>query len=404
MTEPAIDVAGVSKRYPRLGAEHPTTLKRAIIGGLRNIRASEWFWVLHEVDLRVPAGRIVGVIGRNGAGKSTLLRLVGGVGRPDSGAIRTRGRIGALLELGREFQPDLTGRENARLSGIIAGMTRRDAMQAIPRIVEFAELADFIDSPLRVFSSGMQARLAFAIATQIHSEVLLVDEVLAVGDANFRERCIAWLRQFRSDGGATLLVSHEPAAVRSLCDDVVWIDHGRVLAIGPAPEIVGRYMRASTEAGRPPTPAAGVAEQTAGGATLRLNDNRFGTQEGVIRDVVLLDQWGSVTGVITHHGELRVSLHASRSGNLGVRILRRADELSCIDTSVQVPSAGRVSLALSRIDLTPGEYAVSVGLYSADWQTTYDFHHAAYPLLVAGSDGGPREAVVDPPVTWHVEP
>ena len=192
---------------------------------------------------------MVGVIGPNGAGKSTLLRLIGGVGRPDEGRVKTRGQIGALLDLGAGFHPDLTGRENVFVSGVIGGLTRREVVERFDAIVAFSELEEFIDCPLRTYSSGMQMRLAFAVAVHVEPEVLLIDEVLSVGDLSFQTKSFERITYFKAKGCTIIFVSHNHKAVRELCDEALWLNCGRLMARGPAGLVVDQYV-AATEAGQ----------------------------------------------------------------------------------------------------------------------------------------------------------
>src|SRR5438132_13144083 len=214
----AIIVQNLSKQFRRYHSDRPWTLQEAFLQGLRRMKPAEYFWALHEVSFSIAYGRMVGVIGPNGAGKSTLLRLIGGVGRPDKGTIRVHGQIGALLDLGTGFHPELTGRENVFVSGVIAGLTRREVAQRFDSIVAFAELQQSIDSPLRTYSSGMQMRLAFAVAIHTEPEILLIDEVLAVGDLAFQRKCLQRIAQFKAEGCTILLVSHDATLIQQLCD------------------------------------------------------------------------------------------------------------------------------------------------------------------------------------------
>jgi ABC-type polysaccharide/polyol phosphate transport system ATPase subunit len=206
----------------------------------RNMRFRE-FMALNHVDLQVQDGEILGIIGRNGAGKSTLLKVISRVLVPTEGRLRIRGRVSPLLELGAGFHPELTGRENVFLNGTLLGHTRREIESHLDEIIEFAELGDFIDAPLRTYSSGMTARLGFSVATSWKPEILILDEVLAVGDEAFRNKCQVRMEQYRDHGTTTLIVTHDSHTVQTLCSRAVWLDHGRVRAIGPAPEIVELY-------------------------------------------------------------------------------------------------------------------------------------------------------------------
>jgi lipopolysaccharide transport system ATP-binding protein len=242
----AINVQGVSRAYRRYNADRPWTWQEVLVRGWRRLWPAETFWALREVSFTIAPGRMVGVIGHNGAGKSTLLRLMGGVGQPDAGRIEVHGRLGALLELGAGFHPELTGRENAIINGVISGLTKAEVARQFDSIVSFAELEDFIDSPLRTYSSGMIMRLAFAVAAHIEPEVLLIDEVLGVGDLAFQEKCLQRIEEFKSSGCTILLVSHNTDEVEQLCDEALWLRGGRLVAHGPAREVVKGYVNEMT--------------------------------------------------------------------------------------------------------------------------------------------------------------
>ena len=240
-----IRVEGVGKTFRRYHLDRPATIQEAMAKGFRGwrrMRTAETFWGLRDVSFSVPAGRTVGIIGHNGSGKSTLLRLIGGVGRPDVGTAAVDGYVGALLDLGAGFHPDLTGRENAILAGILNGLTKRQILERMDEIVAFAEVEDALENPIRTFSSGMQMRLAFSVAVHTNPDVMLIDEVLTVGDVAFQQKCLARLNEIRAAGCTILLVSHDGDDVVDFCDDAVWLDHGRLMAQGPSKDIVGRYL------------------------------------------------------------------------------------------------------------------------------------------------------------------
>jgi lipopolysaccharide transport system ATP-binding protein len=234
----------VGKMYRYYHPDRPKKLKHLIASGRRKLAPAGQYWALRNLNLTVEAGQMVGVIGHNGAGKSTLLRLVGGVGRPNEGRIVTHGRIGALLDLGAGCHRDLTGRDNVFLSGVIDGLTRRQVADRFDAIVAFAELEEFIDNPLRTYSSGMQMRLAFAVAVHTHPDILLIDEVLSVGDAAFQQKCLKAIREYKANGCAVLLISHEMEQIRELCDEVYWLSQGETVAHGPAEQICAQYTEA----------------------------------------------------------------------------------------------------------------------------------------------------------------
>lgn len=238
--KPVIVLNNVSVRY-RAPDQMIGTFKEYAIQLLkRNVRFKE-FNALNDVNLQVNEGEILGIIGRNGAGKSTLLKVISRVLIPTEGRVRIRGMVSPLLELGAGFHPELTGLENIFLNGTLLGHSRREIEARLADIIEFAELGAFIDSPLRTYSSGMIARLGFSVATTWKPEILILDEVLSVGDEAFRHKCQLRMEQYRNEGSTTLLVTHDSSTVESLCSRAVWLDHGLIKAIGPSKEIVSLY-------------------------------------------------------------------------------------------------------------------------------------------------------------------
>lgn len=204
-------------------------------------RKKERFFALKHVTFQVNPGESMAVVGPNGAGKSTLLSLIAGLSQPDEGAVIVNGRVAALLELGAGFHPDLTGAENVRLNALLLGLTRKRTRELFDEIVDFAEIGDFISEPLRTYSSGMMMRLAFSVAINVNPEILLVDEVLAVGDAAFQEKCFERVRQFRRSGKTLLCVSHASGMVQKLCDRALWLDHGSIVMTGAISEVMEAY-------------------------------------------------------------------------------------------------------------------------------------------------------------------
>lgn len=244
-TAPPIEVHDLAKKYV-VSHARPTTFKDAFIQRITHATIEkEQFWALKGVSFSVQPGEAVGIIGPNGSGKSTLLGLMGRVLRPTSGTMNIRGRISILMEAGIGFHEDMTGLENIYLSGAILGMRRREIANRIDEIVEFAGIHEFIDSPVRMLSSGMYMRLGFAVAIHLSPDILLVDEVLAVGDERFQHKCRARLKEFRDGGGAVVFVSHRMAEVQWLCDRVIWIADGLIVREGPADQIVKAYMEAN---------------------------------------------------------------------------------------------------------------------------------------------------------------
>ncbi|MFM8861450.1 MAG: polysaccharide ABC transporter ATP-binding protein [Acidimicrobiia bacterium] len=235
----AIDVQDVSKRF-RLYTERPGSLKELFTRFGRP--TYEEFWAVRDVSLTVEEGTVHGLIGHNGCGKSSLLRMIAGIHTPTSGKVVTAGRISALLELGAGFHPELTGRENIYLNASILGMNRKQTDARLDRIVEFSGLSEFIDSPVKHYSSGMFVRLGFSVAVHVEPRILLVDEVIAVGDEEFQRRCLDHLRDLRAQGVTIVMVTHSMGVVQSMCDTATWMDHGRVVRTGPPSEVVSDYL------------------------------------------------------------------------------------------------------------------------------------------------------------------
>ena len=239
---PVIILDNICVRYRAPEAKFGTFKEYAIQLLKRNVKFRE-FNALSNVSLQVNEGEILGIIGRNGAGKSTLLKVISRVLIPTEGRVRIRGKVSPLLELGAGFHPELTGRENVFVNGTLLGHTRREIEDQLPDIMDFAELDAFIDSPLRTYSSGMVARLGFAVATSWQPEILILDEILSVGDEAFQQKCKMRMAKYRDAGTTILLVTHDADTVQDLCQRAVWLDHGEVHAIGHAVEVVNKYRQ-----------------------------------------------------------------------------------------------------------------------------------------------------------------
>ena len=406
----AVIVEGLGKRFDRRGPDRPTSFKEAFVTGRLRTPAQP-FWGLRDISFSVPAGRTVGIVGKNGAGKSTLLRLIGEVYRPDEGRVSVHGRIGALLDLGAGLSDELTGRENIFLAGVVAGMTRAEVRSRFEEIVTFAELDDVIDDPIRRYSSGMRMRLAFAVAAHIDPAILLIDEVLAVGDAQFQRKCLERIGQFKKKGCTVLIVSHDASQVCALCDEAILLRQGRMLAHGPTSGVMDKY-EALVE-GRTETLSRAEFPDVAlpSGRRLVLGVNRSGNQQVQIKAVRLLNRGGVSTNCILSGDGLTVELtYVAKQpaiSPLASVTVHLPDGMAVYDTNTSVAGLelntlsgeGVIRLHVERLDLAGGDYFVNVGLYGQDWDFTYDHHAQAYPLEVLG----PRTAkgVMAPPCRWE---
>ncbi|MDI6858507.1 MAG: ABC transporter ATP-binding protein [Dehalococcoidia bacterium] len=240
-----ITLEHVSKRY-YLRSQRPTELKTALLHLpsflQRSDRGRRPFWALDDISFSVRRGESLGVIGPNGSGKSTLLKIIADLAAPTKGKVTVNGRISALLELGAGFHPQITGRENAILNAVLLGLSRKEAEERLPEIIDFSELHDFIDQPMRTYSSGMYIRLGFAVAVHVKADVLLVDEVLAVGDTQFQQKCFDHIEKLRRDGVTIVVVSHDLGAVTRFCDRAILLQHGRLQIDGPSQPVVHEYL------------------------------------------------------------------------------------------------------------------------------------------------------------------
>jgi lipopolysaccharide transport system ATP-binding protein len=406
MMTPAIFVEGLGKRYNRYHAEKPITIMEAALAGLRRLKPVESFWALRDVSFTVAPGEMIGAIGKNGAGKSTLLQLIGGVGCADEGRIQVNGRIGALLDLGSGFSPDLTGRENAYIMAVVAGLNRREVSRRFDSIVNFAELEDFIDNPLRTYSTGMQMRLAFAVAIHTDPDVLLVDEFLSVGDLAFQAKCLQQIQQLKAEGCAIVWVSHDVDRVAQLCDRALWLRNGQVVAYGEPRIIAGQYsseMRSQTRKLTPKRPP----ELSSSGRELNVNENRFGSLEVEIKRVSLFPE-----ATIRSSDPLQVEIEYFASQAIAHPVfsvtISREDNQICVDTNTsntplplsQIEGKGCIQIEFDRLDLNEGEYFVDVGVYEQNWSHAYDYHWHVYPLIVQTKT--PGKGLLNPPHHWHI--
>ena len=291
MSTPAISVDGVSK-YFRLYHEKNQYLKSTLLHGRRS-RYDE-FWALKDVSFDISYGSTFGIIGANGSGKSTLLKCLAGILTPDRGSVTMNGRVAALLELGAGFHPDLSGIENIFLNGSILGMTRKEMQKSIEEIIDFAGLGEFIDTPVKNYSSGMVVRLGFSVAINVDPEILLIDEVLAVGDANFQRKCLEKIEDFRADGKTVVIVSHGVSEVARLCDQVAWIQKGELERLGEPYEVVSQYMGETR--------------------TLRKNvegeiGKRWGEGEIEVEKIQLLDEEGNDSTLFQTSRRMTIRIH-----------------------------------------------------------------------------------------------
>lgn len=404
----AVDAKGLAKAY-RIYPSPGSRLKQMLFRGRRKFYHE--FWALHDISFTVAKGECVGFLGKNGSGKSTLLQMIAGTLEPTHGSCLVSGRVSALLELGAGFNPEFTGRENVILNGALLGISADEMKRKLPSILDFSELGDFIDQPVKTYSSGMFVRLAFSTAVHVEPEVLLVDEALSVGDAAFQYKCMERIQLLRSRGMSILFVTHDTAAVRKICDRAFWLDSGNLVNSGPASEIADQYdsfMRAKSL----PTQGPAVApESSRSGISAACRDNS--EIAASILNVSLSDHSGATTSLVCMGGELRVTVsyevrQESSGLIIGVALLRN-DQLyiAGLNTgldNVKVPySIGKhsVTLSIPRINLLGGDYYCKVGVFDSTGMVKWDFveHCAAFKVFGAYV----AEGVVVPEHEWRFE-
>jgi ABC-type polysaccharide/polyol phosphate transport system ATPase subunit len=416
----AIEVLHASKVYRRFRHKRQfATLKSALLRGslMRDLRPDETFAAVRDVSFTVPVGRTLGVIGRNGSGKSTMLKLVAGITKPTTGTVRVNGRISALIELGAGFHPEISGRENVFINGIMLGLTKREISRRFDEIVDFAELREFIDAPVKTYSSGMYMRLGFAVAIHVDPDVLLVDEVLAVGDEGFTHKCLDKFAEFKRRGKTILLVTHSLGLVERFCDEALWLDAGLMKGMGDPKRIVGAYIT-NVELSEEQQLAAGDAKAQETSVTLspddaasavlpdhpietavapsdmfRATEGRWGSREVEITDVRFSSQDGE-RGHVFHTGDrldIRIRMRAPLPIDdfvVGVGLFN-AEGVCCYGTntsledykSERILGDAEAMLTIDSLDLVEGTYKLDVAVHKLDGYP-YDYHRLLYTFRV----------------------
>jgi lipopolysaccharide transport system ATP-binding protein len=440
MIQNAIEVRDVRKVYRRYGRRKAFgTLKSALLSGslLRDLRPDAVFEALRGVSFDVPTGKTLGIIGRNGSGKSTMLKLIAGIGKPTSGEVRVAGRVSALIELGAGFHPEISGRDNVYINGMMLGLSRREIARRLDEIVAFAELEDFIDAPVKTYSSGMYMRLGFAVAINVDPDVLLVDEVLAVGDEGFTHKCLDKFAEFRRRGRTVLLVTHALDLVERFCDEALWLDAGLVRAQGDPRRVIDAYRmdvaqaedRQRAAAGREradtlaaasppgaPAPARSHTPEPAPAPPQQLPDlyrspeGRWGSREAEIVAVDLLRADGTAAHVFQSGDPVDIQMRVVARQPLhdfvfGVGVFN-AEGVCCFGTNTHIEGRRPVELCgeatvvfhIDRLELVEGTYKLDVAVHRENG-APYDYHRQLYTFRVSSRLKG--VGVFRPPHAWR---
>ena len=395
MSDAAIEVREVGKQF-RLRAGGTRTLKSSVVDLFRPGTRRGWlFWALRDVSFAVPAGETLGLIGANGAGKSTLLSLLAGTKVPTCGSIETRGTISSLLELGAGFPPDLTGRENVFLSGAIMGIPRAQMRERFEAIVDFAGIRDFIDQPVKHYSSGMYVRLGFAVAVEVDPDILLIDEVLAVGDISFQRKCLDKMAEFRKRGKTMLIISHDLATIQRISDRILVLDEGKVMGIGSPESMLEAYQSSARRK------SASGLEREWGTGEIRISKVEFRDAAG---DTAEVFQSGDTV-------EVRISYECREPVEDPVFGFSIADNEGRVvygnNTQIEgfalerVEGNGTLALRLDGLNMAAGTYLFSFSVHSADHRTNYHRLDHCFPVGIESRKT--FEGVTYIPTTWSVK-
>jgi len=412
----AIELENVTRVYQKYSARHRfQTFKSALVKGdlFRSLKADELVMAVDGISLQAEKGMTFGVIGENGSGKSTLLKLVAGIAKPTSGWVRVEGKISALIELGAGFHPEITGRENVFINGIMLGLSKKEISRKFDEIVRFAELENFIDAPVKTYSSGMYMRLGFSVAINVNPDVLLIDEVLAVGDAAFVPKCLDRIDDFRRRKKTILFVSHDLATVEKICDKVAWMKGGRIQMLGEPKRVVDAYLQ----------DIAAMQEEDYQKRKIEVDleqkwederrEKRWGKREVEIRKVTLKNLRGEEKHVFTPDEGMVIEIDAVahepvKDFVFGIGIFN-SQGISCYGTNtsledyepVALQGEGKAMCRIEKLNLVNGTYYLDVAVHKRDGYP-YDYHRNLYSFLVSSTlkDVG----IARLPHTWTFSP
>ncbi len=405
MSELAVDVQQVSKRFAR-HTDRRNSLKERIVRG--RSRKAEDFWAVRDVSLAIPKASVYGLIGHNGSGKSTLLKMIGGIYRPTEGTIRTDGRVAALIELGAGFHPEMTGRENIGLNGSILGLSRREIADVTEEIVEFSGLGDFVDDPVKHYSSGMYVRLGFAVAVHMKPDVLIVDEVLAVGDEEFQRKCFDHLSALRRRGCTIVVVSHGLGQLEGLCDEIAWLDHGHLEAAGDPSETIAAYLsrvNAQESARNPEITATRSLDDGSAAKPLVVTSAAIVTPEGAPLNHTETDSTFTIrVGLRTRETVLGPNVRVALQHDTGPLVAMVSNHAMGADFGYLDAGEYVVDASIVGNPLLPGRYRVHVDVFDHTGTQTLDTWNDAIEFAVRSRRGEVGQGFVNLPTAFAITP
>lgn len=403
-----IVVDGVSKRF-RLQADRSTSVKELFTRRGRD-RSADEFWALRDVSLEIPEGAMYALIGHNGSGKSTLLRCIAGIYQPNAGEVHVDGRISTLLELGAGFHPDLSGRENIYMNATMLGMSRKNIDRVFDDIVAFAGVEQFLDSPVKVYSTGMYVRLGFSVAVHVQPEILIIDEVIAVGDEQFQRRCFDHLYSLRKQGVTIVVVTHGLSIVETMCDGAAWLEGGVLQQVGPASKVAAAYLKRVNDKEAEHRDETRV--RVLAGSSEQEPDGPAADSAIVITDVTFADSAGSERSHAVHGETFRLRIHYEASAGLdepvfgfavhamnGVHVTGTNTQISGVSTG-RVSGSGVAEFVVPSMPLVPAEYEVSAAIADRHAQHLFDRRDRQWRLVVRHGADLPPHGLMDLGGEW----
>jgi len=390
MSEPVIKVENVSKNF-KLYFDKGYTLKEKLIFWKRN--RYEVREVLNDVSFTINKGDSVGLIGRNGCGKSTMLKMLTKIYYPNKGKITINGRVSSLIELGAGFHPDMSGRENIYINASVYGLTKEEIDKRIDKIIEFSELKTYIDNPIRTYSSGMYMRLAFAVAINVDADILLVDEILAVGDANFQAKCFKKLKELQSQGITIVLVTHSMDSIQKFCNKCIWIEKGKIIESGDTDTVCRKYVEYMTK--------EAIEKGNADGSNMVARGNNFGTKEIEVTGVDLISNKKKVDTIFVNDPLDIVVKYANHSNlndfRLSISIKENNKETIVYYTNTVVhknSKEGNVALHFDHLPIQKGEYYIGISFRDIN-RKPLDVYKAYTKLYINSSNNAPGKFLID---------
>jgi len=393
----AIEVENVSRIYRKYSEQHRfKTFKSAILKGdlFKSLKSDEKVVALNNINFKVEKGTTFGVIGENGSGKSTLLKVVAGIAKPTSGSVSVHGKVSALIELGAGFHPEITGRENVYINGVMLGLSKEEIDKKFKDIVKFAELEDFIDAPVKTYSSGMYMRLGFSIAINVNPDVLLVDEVLAVGDASFVPRCLERIDEFRRKKKTILFVSHDLITVEKICDRVAWLKNGEMKALGDPKRVIDKYVQDVKSKKESDFEQKQKEEEDQEELDQERRENRWGNRDIEIKKVRLKDLKGKEKRVFSPSDGMVIEMNFQAKNQIkdfvfGIGIFNSQGVCCYASNTVlegykskSVKGTGKVMCQVQKLNLINGTYYLDVAAHRQDG-FPYDYHRNLNSFMVS---------------------